>query len=301
MKNKIIFTILIFIVISTVITTYNMCYAASTLMTDENIKEAINTYNNQSEESYTYEVSGNTITQVCGTGDRYDITYDLTSNPVFTSSIEVNSQTKVHELANINNIMQLPFLGLYIEKIINGESIENAIKYASSQTTGVPYGAKLNFTAFDDELTYMDGTTFKDGEYDITDFVNYAYGGARKSYNDSDEAYSYTFNVNESSNSTSSNKSYVISLSLTVNENKVNQNQNQNNNQQSETPQTTNSEKTPSATTTPTNTNIIKEDKTTATKIIPKTGISYLIISLIGIALVTLIICKKNLDKYKGI
>ena len=227
MKTKIIFTILICIVISIVITSYNICYAASTLMTDANIKEAIDKYNSQADTSYTYEVSENIISRISTSGSRYDIIYNLTSDPVFTSTIEVNSQTKVSELAKINSdIMHLPFLGLYIEKVINGESVESAIEYAESATVGVPYGATISMTLNGDELSFMDGKTFKDGEYDITEFVDYVYDGVRTSYTDPDGAYSYTFNVNESSNSTSNNKSYVISLSLTVNENFVNQSTN---------------------------------------------------------------------------
>lgn len=298
MKNKIFFTILICFIISIIIALYNVCYASSTLMTDANIKEAIDKYNSQTDTSYTYEVSGNTISLISTSGSRCDITYDLTSDPVFTSTIEVSSQTKVSELANINDIMQLPFFGLYIEKVINGESVESAIEYAESETVGVPYGATISMTLNGDELSFMDGKTFKDGEYDITEFVDYVYDGVRTSYTDPDGAYSYTFNVNESSNSTSNNKSYVISLSLTVNENKSNQN----NNQQTGGTQT-NSENTHSSITTPntTNTNISRVDSTTSTKTIPKTGISFFIIVFIVIALVALIIFKAKLNKYKGI
>ena len=299
MKTKIIFTILICIVISIVITSYNICYAASTLMTDANIKEAIDKYNSQADTAYTYEVSENIISRISTSGSRYDIIYNLTSDPVFTSTIEVNSQTKVSELAKINSdIMHLPFLGLYIEKVINGESVESAIEYAESATVGVPYGATISMTLNGDELSFMDGKTFKDGEYDITEFVDYVYDGVRTSYTDPDGAYSYTFNVNESSNSTSNNKSYVISLSLTVNENKSNQN----NNQQTGGTQT-NSENTHSSINTPntTNTNISRVDSTTSTKTIPKTGISFFIKVFIVIALVALIIFKAKLNKYKGI
>ena len=87
MKNKIIFTILICVFINIIITSYNMCYAASTFMTDANIKEALDKYNSQADTSYTYEVSGNTISRIDTSGSRYDLTYDLTSSPVFMSSI----------------------------------------------------------------------------------------------------------------------------------------------------------------------------------------------------------------------
>lgn len=227
MKNKIIFTILICVIISIIITSYNMCYAASTFITDANIKEALDKYNSQADTSYTYEVSGNTISRIDTSGSRYDLTYDLTSSPVFTSTIEVNSQTRVRELHKINSeIMHLPFLGLYIAKVINGESIESAIEYSERQTVGVPYGATISMTLNGDELIMMDGPTFKDGQYNITDFVNYVYDGVKTSYTDPDGIYSYKFNVKESNNSTLNDKSYVISLSLTVNENFVNQSTN---------------------------------------------------------------------------
>lgn len=227
MKNKIIFTILICVFINIIITSYNMCYAASTFMTDANIKEALDKYNSQADTSYTYEVSGNTISRIDTSGSRYDLTYDLTSSPIFTSTIEVNSQTRVRELHKINSeIMHLPFLGLYIAKVINGESIESAIEYSERQTVGVPYGATISMTLNGDELIMMDGPTFKDGQYNITDFVNYVYDGVKTSYTDPDGIYSYKFNVKESNNSTSNDKSYVISLSLTVNENFVNQSTN---------------------------------------------------------------------------
>ena len=227
MKNKIIFTILICVIISIIITSYNMCYAASTFITDANIKEALDKYNSQADTSYTYEVSGNTISRIDTSGSRYDLTYDLTSSPVFTSTIEVNSQTRVRELHKINSeIMHLPFLGLYIAKVINGESIESAIEYSERQTVGVPYGATISMTLNGDELIMLDGPTFKDGQYNITDFVNYVYDGVKTSYTDPDGIYSYKFNVEESNNSTLNDKSYVISLSLTVNENKSNQNNN---------------------------------------------------------------------------
>ena len=129
--KKILITILILVFIFIKFST--ICLASSTLVTDENLKEALQKFTSSeaNEDNYNIIVSNNDII-LSANNETYTLKYDLSNKPTFSFEIPIEKGMSYDDFRKQTDNRMLPMVGYIAVANIQGVAFEDASAYVLS-------------------------------------------------------------------------------------------------------------------------------------------------------------------------
>lgn len=244
----------------------------------------------------------------------YHIDYSLNANPTFSIETNINHETKLSEICDLDKLLKEPVLGLLGVGLVQGLPIGNAYNYYQETLEEIqPYNIEnYRMASSKDELTiWVENQmfNFKQEDFDVSELVNLLFATEEKVFRD--EKYGvYTYNLTVTQNS---EDDYTIKANLVIQqdadfskiaqlegtentEDKDNNVDNDTNidNDNSNNPPTQVPSTTPQDTTQ-------NQDETLAKTELPKTGASLKVGLTILFMIGLVILFKMKLEKYKDI
>ena len=226
--KKILISILILVLILIQFST--ICLAASTPVTDENLKEALQKFTSSeaNEDNYNITVSNNDII-LSANNETYTLKYDLSGKPTFSFEIPIEKGMSYDEFKKQTDNMMLPMVGYIAVANIQGVSFEDASAYFLFSYLGSALNGSFSFDSSSsymiiDDTNTSDGVTIETtnpnaiyvsqfGER-VMEYVNAVYPESQ-SISDSEGINSYTLSV-ERKDTTETSCKLVSTLSVNL-------------------------------------------------------------------------------------